>query len=54
MFEVVTMKKLFKQYTFVVYEDGTYQEIVGGEKSDYFPDFADMFITLKARGFKLA
>lgn len=53
MFEVITMKKRFKSYTFVVYADGTYQEVRHNQKSEYFHDFADLFLSLKAEGFKL-
>lgn len=52
--EIVIMKRLFKKYTFVVYSDGTYQQIsASGAVSDFAPDFADTFLTLSANGFKV-
>lgn len=51
--QIVIMKKLFKKYTFIVYSDGTYQEIFpSGVVSDFFPDFADMFLKLYDDNFR--
>lgn len=52
--EVVIMKRLFKKYTFIVYSDGTYQQIsASGAVSDFAPDFADVFLSLSTDGFKV-
>lgn len=51
--EIVTMKRLFKVVRFAVYADGTYQQVQNGTVSDFAPDFADTFLTLTAKGYKV-
>ena len=48
----ITMRKIFKKYRFVVYADGTYQQITDKGLSDFAPDFADTFLKLYADGFR--
>lgn len=49
---VIMRKNIFKKYTFLVYSDGTYQQITDKGLSDFAPDFADTFLKLYADGFR--
>lgn len=52
--EVIIMKKLFKVVTFTVFPDGSYrQEYGNGAHSAMMFDFADLFITLSANGWRM-
>jgi len=52
--EIIILKRLFSVITFTVFPDGSYrQEYGNGEHSSVMFDFADLFITLSAKGWRM-
>lgn len=51
--QIVTLKKLFQTARFAVFADGCYRQLYdNGTYSDICNDFADIYITLRVKGWK--